>query len=82
MSTTGMFPTVFLSAVNPHSEKVSLDAMVEVGLHEVIRKAPSLDTKGEQKAESTGTPPESVRFQGNRVGYFCLGRDSSPGAMV
>jgi glutaminyl-tRNA synthetase len=75
-------PDGFLSVVNPDSEQDFSDAMVEVGLQEIIRRAPWPNFKGEQKEDSTTTPPESVRFQGTRVGYFCLDRDSSDDAIV
>ncbi|KAL2837562.1 tRNA synthetases class I, catalytic domain-containing protein [Aspergillus pseudoustus] len=88
-------PDGFLAAVNPHSEQAYSNAIVEVGLDEVIRRAPWPNSKGEQKTTTTTTtttgntspssslpPPDSVRFQGTRVGYFCLDRDSAPGAVV
>lgn len=60
--------------------------MVEVGLQEIIRRAPWPKFYAEQKqtsdSDSAAAPPESVRFQGMRVGYFCLDRDSSDDRVV
>ncbi|KAL4952918.1 tRNA synthetases class I, catalytic domain-containing protein [Aspergillus filifer] len=71
----------FLSIINPDSEKVFPNAMVETGLDEIIRRAPWPSFKDERGEDPEGTAaakaPESVRFQGMRVGYFCLDRDSS-----
>ncbi|OJJ60984.1 hypothetical protein ASPSYDRAFT_56413 [Aspergillus sydowii CBS 593.65] len=75
-------PDDFLSVVNPNSEKDSSNAMVQVGLQEIIRRAPWPNFKGEQTLDSAAAPPESVRFQGMRVGYFCLDRDSTDDKVV
>lgn len=56
--------------------------MVQVGLQEIIRRAPWPNFKGEQTLDSAAAPPESVRFQGMRVGYFCLDRDSTGDKVV
>lgn len=58
--------------------------MVEVGLKEIIRRAPWPNIKGEQlqTSDSAAAAPESVRFQGMRVGYFCLDRDSTDDKIV
>ncbi|KAL4938692.1 hypothetical protein BDV06DRAFT_214896 [Aspergillus oleicola] len=80
------YPDGFLSVVNSNSEKVFPDALVETGLDEIIRRAPWPNFKGERKRDSdndaAATAPESVRFQGMRVGYFCLDRDSSHDSIV
>lgn len=75
-------PDGFLSVFNPNSEQVFSNAMVEVGLQEIIRRALSPNLKGEQTSDSAAAPPESVRFQGMRVGYFCLDRDSTDDKVV
>ncbi|KAL4968459.1 tRNA synthetases class I, catalytic domain-containing protein [Aspergillus stella-maris] len=76
----------FLSVINPDSEKVFSNAMVETGLDEIIRRVSWLNFKGERGGNSEGTTaataPESVRFQGMRVGYFCLDRESSHDGVV
>lgn len=57
----------FLNDVNPDSEVVYPEALVEEGFKEVREKAPWPVTAGET-SEVSG--PESVRFQAMRVAYF------------
>lgn len=54
--------------------------MVEVGLQEIICRAPWPNFKGEQMPDSAAAPP--VGFQGIRVGYFCLNCDSTDDTVV
>jgi glutaminyl-tRNA synthetase len=75
-------PSGFLSVVNPHSEEVFPGAMVEIGLHEVRRTAPWPKSEGEKESEDSQKSPDCVRFQGMRVAYFCLDRDSSADSVV
>lgn len=56
----------FLEDVNPESEVVYKEAMVETGFEEVRRRAPWPATAGEEGKSG----PEAVRFQAIRVGYF------------
>jgi glutaminyl-tRNA synthetase len=56
----------FLNDINPDSEKVHLEAMIEPGFEEVRRRAPWPEEAGEK--DKCG--PESVRFQGMRIAYF------------
>ncbi|KAI9830593.1 MAG: hypothetical protein M1826_004619 [Phylliscum demangeonii] len=67
--------TAFLEDINPNSEEVFPNAMVEIGLHEVRKRAPWPEEEGEKKEGRSG--PETVRFQGLRVAYFCLDKDQS-----
>lgn len=57
----------FLNDINPNSMVTYENALIETGFEEVRRRAPWPATVEEVK-ESSG--PESVRFQGMRVGYF------------
>jgi glutaminyl-tRNA synthetase len=79
-------PSGFLSVVNPRSEEVFPGAMVEIGFHEVRRTAPWPKSEGEKESEDSQEDsqksPECVRFQGMRVAYFCLDRDSSADSIV
>lgn len=57
--------------------------MVDIGLHEIIHKAPWPKTNSEATpADDLKVSPECVRFQGMRVAYFCLDRDSSADSVV
>ena len=55
--------------------------MIETGFEEIRRRAPWPAEAGEKGNESGGAVagPETVRFQGMRMGYFCVDRDSSVG---
>uniref|UniRef100_A0A093XP85 glutamine--tRNA ligase n=1 Tax=Talaromyces marneffei PM1 TaxID=1077442 RepID=A0A093XP85_TALMA len=76
-------PDGFLSVINPHSEEIFPDAMIDIGLHEIIRRAPWPKTKSEvTSTEDSEVLPEFIRFQGMRVAYFCLDRDSSADSVV
>ncbi|KAL4791330.1 tRNA synthetases class I, catalytic domain-containing protein [Aspergillus venezuelensis] len=64
----------FLNDINPNSETIYPDAMIEPGFDEIRRRAPWPEAAGET---SEGTPrPETVRFQGMRVAYFAMDSDS------
>ena len=70
------YPNGFLAALSPDSEEIFANGMIETGLHEIRQRAPWPAHDGEQKLSSV-EHPESVRFQGMRVGYFCLDSDST-----
>ncbi|OBT44178.1 hypothetical protein VE00_04859 [Pseudogymnoascus sp. WSF 3629] len=76
-------PDGFLSDVNPRSEEIFPNAMIETGIEEIKRTAPwPRPREGHNEAAPGITPPETVRFQGMRVAYFCLDRDSSEANLV
>lgn len=90
-------PNGFLSDINPSSEEVFSNAMIETGLEEIRRRAPWPAEAGEKEAAAasskvdgtaapastgdahglSGGPPETVRFQGMRMGYFCVDKDTN-----
>ena len=79
----------FLADVNEKSEEIFPDAMVETGLVEIRQRAPWPEEAGEKvqaKAEEgegrVECGPESVRFQGLRVAYFCVDQDSTADKVV
>ncbi|KAL4950592.1 tRNA synthetases class I, catalytic domain-containing protein [Aspergillus filifer] len=70
----------FLNDINPNSETIYPDAMIEPGFDEIRRRAPWPEAAGET---SEGTPrPETVRFQGMRVAYFAMDSDSTDDKVV
>ncbi|KFY47801.1 hypothetical protein V495_01801, partial [Pseudogymnoascus sp. VKM F-4514 (FW-929)] len=76
-------PGGFLSDVNARTEEIFPNAMVETGIEEIKKMAPWPRPKeGNTPAESGTILPETVRFQGMRVAYFCLDRDSSEKGLV
>ncbi|KAG0235508.1 hypothetical protein BGW42_005121 [Actinomortierella wolfii] len=64
-------PNGWLSDVNPNSMSVEKNAIVEVGLWDVIERW--------AKASETKTDVEAIRFQLQRIGYFCVDRESDLG---
>ncbi|KAL6716005.1 hypothetical protein ACLMJK_006967 [Lecanora helva] len=88
-------PDGFLKDINPNSEEIFPDAMIETGFEEICRRAPWPAEAGEkmaveEKADGEGKKeggeeekfwlkknPETVRFQGMRMGYFCVDREST-----
>ncbi|KEQ95148.1 hypothetical protein AUEXF2481DRAFT_65782 [Aureobasidium subglaciale EXF-2481] len=60
--------------VNPDSEIVYKNAMIEAGFSDIQQRAPWPKEEGEAKGN---TGPEAVRFQGLRTAYFCVDKDSS-----
>ncbi|KAI4245239.1 MAG: hypothetical protein L6R40_002596 [Gallowayella cf. fulva] len=66
----------YLSDVNPDSEEFYPNAMIESGLEEIRKRAPWPEEEGEKDVKRGEAGWESVRFQGLRVGYFCMDRDT------
>ncbi|RDL36444.1 Uncharacterized protein BP5553_05796 [Venustampulla echinocandica] len=75
-------PNGFLADINPESEEIYSDALIENGLAEIAERAPWPKTKKANESAGNGVLPESVRFQGMRIGYFCLDSDSTKDKMV
>lgn len=70
----------FLNDVNPESEQIYPDAMIEDGFDEVRRRAPWPEAAGESELGKGG--PESIRFQAMRVAYFAVDSDSTQDKVV
>ncbi|CAD6589012.1 MAG: hypothetical protein ASARMPREDX12_003560 [Alectoria sarmentosa] len=104
-------PEGFLKDVNPDSEEIFPNAMIETGFEEIKRRAPWPAEAGEKavideakmneehaKSDASTMPgnveadggdshkaaarPETVRFQGMRMGYFCVDKESSAEKLV
>ena len=78
-------PNGFLSDLNPTSEEVYPNAMIESGFEEIRSRAPwpaeagekdTITTSSGQDATGGKTGPETARFQGMRMGYYCVDKDS------
>ncbi|KAI3546645.1 glutaminyl-tRNA synthetase [Colletotrichum melonis] len=65
----------FLNDINPESEVIYPDALIESGFDEVKRRAPWPEAAGESELGKGG--PESVRFQATRIAYFAIDSDST-----
>ncbi|KAI9760232.1 MAG: hypothetical protein M1835_000214, partial [Candelina submexicana] len=72
----------FLNDVNPNSKEVYPDAMIETGFEEVMRRAPWPEEEGEKNLNSKDAGFETVRFQGMRVAYFAMDKDSFEGKVI
>ncbi|KAL9109126.1 MAG: hypothetical protein Q9227_006217 [Pyrenula ochraceoflavens] len=74
----------FLNDINPKSLNVFTDAMIEIGFHEVRKRAPWPAEAGEkaQDGAKDTARPESVRFQGMRVAYFAMDKEASEDKLV
>jgi glutaminyl-tRNA synthetase len=70
----------FIADIREDSLKVYPNAVIEAGFEEIDRRRPWPQEAGESKAEDCG--PESVRFQGMRIGYFCKDKDSTEAKVV
>lgn len=70
----------FMADIREDSLLTYPNALAEVGLAEIQRRAPWPEEAGEAglaKDEARKPGPESVRFQAMRVGYFCVDREST-----
>jgi glutaminyl-tRNA synthetase len=58
--------------------------MIETGFEEIRVRAPWPSAEGEKKQKDSGLEerPETVRFQGMRVAYFCAAKQSVEGKLV
>ncbi len=70
----------FLKDINPNSETVYPNALIESGFSEVKRRAPWPEAAGESELGKGG--PESVRFQGIRIAYFAMDADSTDDKII
>ncbi|KAG6038807.1 hypothetical protein E4U41_003642 [Claviceps citrina] len=70
----------FLNDLNPDSEVIYPNAVIESGFDEVRRRAPWPEAAGESELGKGG--PESVRFQAMRVAYFAMDSDSTDEKIV
>ena len=68
--------------INPNSEIVYPNAMIEGGFDEIQKRAPWPAEAGEAKMEGSEAAPYTVRFQGLRTGYFCVDVDSTTERVV
>ncbi|PGH08876.1 glutamine-tRNA ligase [Polytolypa hystricis UAMH7299] len=69
-------PSGFLSDINSESEEIFPNALVETGFHEIQQRAPWPANPGGEDASSEAGP-ESVRFQGMRIAYYCVDKEKS-----
>ncbi|KOS22544.1 putative glutamine--tRNA ligase [Escovopsis weberi] len=68
----------FLADINPDSETIYNEALVNSGFEEVRRRAPWPKAEGSNSVSG----PEGVRFQAMRVAYFAMDSDSTEDSVV
>ena len=67
----------FLKDINPNSEDIYSNAVVDIGLHEIRNRAPWPKEEGEKNVAAKDAGLETVRFQGLRVAYFTMDKETS-----
>ncbi|KAI9693205.1 MAG: Glutaminyl-tRNA synthetase [Bathelium mastoideum] len=72
----------YYNDINPDSEIIYPNAIIESGFNEIRKRAPWPAEAGEAKVEGQEAAPYTIRFQGLRTGYFCVDRDSIDGKVV
>ncbi|KAK5944014.1 Glutaminyl-tRNA synthetase [Knufia obscura] len=71
----------FMADIREDSLVTFPNALAEVGLTEIQRRAPWPEEAGEANGE-VKPGRESVRFQAMRVGYFCVDRETTPEKII
>lgn len=67
----------FLTNINPNSEEIYPNAVIETGLYEIKSRAPWPEEAGEKNRTVKDPGPETVRFQGLRVAYFTMDKETT-----
>ncbi|GAB7354669.1 hypothetical protein MBLNU459_g5096t1 [Dothideomycetes sp. NU459] len=65
--------------INPDSEVIYKDALIECGFEAIKKGAPWPKEEGEADGN---VGPESIRFQGLRTAFFCVDKDSTDDKVV
>ncbi|MCJ1238803.1 hypothetical protein MMC14_006794 [Varicellaria rhodocarpa] len=74
-------PDGFLADLSSEAEQVFPEAMLEIRFEEVRLRAPWPKEAREANISSEDRL-ESIRFQGMRIGYFCVDKDSTSAKLV
>ncbi|CAI7632050.1 unnamed protein product [Penicillium pancosmium] len=72
-------PEGFLADINPNSEEIFPDAMVETGFTEISQSAPWPKSAAEQDVEKN---KHAIRFQGMRTAYYAVDRETTPEKLI
>lgn len=77
-------PEGFLSDINPTSEEIYKDSIVESNFEQVLKQSPwnVENSNDEFNVVEDKTGNEIVRFQALRVGYFALDKDSTDSKVI
>lgn len=75
-------PKGFLADINPDSEEIYKNAMVETGFRDVSASGPWPKEEGVAEAGGKEANKHCIRFQGMRVAYFAVDRESTEEKLV
>lgn len=75
-------PKGFLADINPDSEEIYKNAMVETGFRDVSASGPWPKEEGVAEAGGKEANKHCIRFQGMRVAYFAVDRESTEDNLV
>ncbi|KAK9851518.1 Glutamine-tRNA synthetase [Penicillium brevicompactum] len=75
-------PAGFLADINPDSEEIYKDAMVETGFRDIAASGPWPKEEGAVEEGGKEANKHSIRFQGMRVAYFAVDRESTDEKLV
>lgn len=76
-------PDGYLKDINPDSELVYKNAVIEPSFAEIKAKSPmNIPIEGSEFNIPEKGGPYTVRFQALRVGYFCMDKDSTDSELV
>lgn len=73
-------PEGFLADINPKSEEIFSDALLDPGFLEIKQRAPWPANLADSGKITNG--PEAVRFQALRLAYFCEDKESTPDRII
>ena len=69
--------------INPDSEEVLRNAVVEENLKDIVAKSPmNIEIPGSAFNIKENKGNNTVRFQALREGYFCLDKDSKEDGLI
>ncbi|KAG7195121.1 uncharacterized protein KQ657_003642 [Scheffersomyces spartinae] len=76
-------PKDYLAELNPNSEEIFGNAVIESSFKEIVSRSPmNVEIPGSQFNIKEKPGNNTVRFQALRVGYFCLDKDSNDDKLI
>lgn len=76
-------PDGYLKDINPDSEEVLSNAVIEENIKEIITKSPmNVEIPNSEFNIKENAGNNTVRFQALREGYFCLDKDSKDDSLI
>lgn len=76
-------PDGYLKDINPDSEEVLSNAVIEENIKEIITRSPmNVEIPNSEFNIKENAGNNTVRFQALREGYFCLDKDSKDDSLI